>query len=577
MADCAPLDPTCAVQDFLSSTIGDALSKLGDAVLDAVGKAVASLGTVWVGVGTPDLTGGGGSSVAPGAHAGGTAGIETVLGYATWIAFGVCVLALIVAATRLAVSGPEQAHQHGQRIGMVLGAVILVSGASGVVLALMGPAASTGSPAVAFLQNSLWWYAAALAMLGVIVGGIRMVWAERAAPAKDLVGGLLTLVVVTGAGVTVTSLLTAAADSFSVWILNGALDCQLNTPGGTCFGGTILTLLSLTSSPATGGLGVVLTILLGVIAVLGALIQILLMVMRGGMLVLLTGFLPVAAAAALTDPNRQMLRKTIAWLIAFIAYKPAAAIVYATAFKLVGADVFGDDGLITVITGLTMMIMALIALPALMRLIVPAIGAMSAGAGMAPMALAGAAAVLPTGAAAAGKLSSGTDSQAGTPGGSGSSGGSGPSGSAGPGATGAGPAGGTGSSGTSGGGGTGPAGTGGGTGPGGTSGTSGSSGSSGGSGPSGATRSGSTGAAGSSGAVGATGAGSAGATGSAGASGAGAAGSGAATAAAAGPAAPAVGAAQVAQGAASAVTTAAGAAASATESSTSEGGPHGSQ
>ena len=554
--DCNGLDPTCLIDDFLASTIGDALSKLGDAVLDAVGKAVASLGTVWVGVGTPDLTGGGGSTVAPGAHAGGTAGIETVLGYAKWVAFGVCVLALIVAATRLAISWPGQAQQHGERIGIVLGAVILVSGASGIVLALMGPAASTGSPTVAFLQNSLWWYAAALAMLGVIVGGIRMVWAERAAPAKDLVQGLLTLVVVTGAGVTVVSLLTAAADAFSVWILNGALDCQLNTPGGTCFGGTIATLLALTSTPATGGLGVVLTILLGTIAVIGSLIQILLMVMRGGMLVLLTGFLPVAAAASLTDPNRQMLRKTIAWLLAFVCYKPAAAIVYATAFKLVGANVFGDDGLIAVITGLTMMVMALIALPALMRLIVPAIGAMSAGAGLAPMALAAAATALPTGAAAAGKLlHHGADSQSGQPGAAGSAGGAGPSGSAGPGATGTGPAGGTGSSGTSGsGGGTGGTGPAGGTGSGGSSGTSAAPG------PSGAS--------GTAGSAGATGAGSAGASGSSGAA-------GASGAAAAGPAAPAVAA---AQGAMKAVTTTAAVVASATESSASEGGgPGGSQ
>ena len=73
----------------------------------------------------------------------------------------------------------------------------------------------------------------------------------------------------------------------------------------------------------------------------------------------------------------------LGWLVAFILYKPAAAIVYAAAFQLAGTNVFQDDGtgFIAVLTGLILMVLALFAMPALMRFVTPLVGAMSAGAG----------------------------------------------------------------------------------------------------------------------------------------------------------------------------------------------------
>ena len=59
-----------------------------------------------------------------------------------------------------------------------------------------------------------------------------------------------------------------------------------------------------------------------------------LMFVRGGMLVLLVGTLPLIAAFSNTEMGLQWFRKATAWLIAFALYKPAAAIVYAVAFKL---------------------------------------------------------------------------------------------------------------------------------------------------------------------------------------------------------------------------------------------------
>src|SRR3954469_22405714 len=95
---------------------------------------------------------------------------------------------------------------------------------------------STPSDAVGFLQGSLWWYAAAAAVLAVIVGGMRIAWERRAQPAQDLLRGLLTMVVVTGAGLTTVSLLVGASDAFSSWLIDRSTD-------GTDFGGNITALL----------------------------------------------------------------------------------------------------------------------------------------------------------------------------------------------------------------------------------------------------------------------------------------------------------------------------------------------
>ena len=249
--DCGALDFTCKAKEWAGSAIGDAISNLADGVMEAFGHAIGALGTIWVRIGTPNLTGG--ATVVPAGEPPGTAGIDTVLGYATWIGFGIAVLGLIVAGVRLALSRSGQTQAAVERIGVVLIAVILISASVGIVTALLAPG-RTASPTVSFLQNSLWYYTLAVAVLGVIVAGARMAWEQRADPGKQLVQGLLTLVVVAGAGLSVVGLLTTAADAFSVWILNNSLDCNLAAGDGTCFGESMLTLLSLTSG-TTGGLG----------------------------------------------------------------------------------------------------------------------------------------------------------------------------------------------------------------------------------------------------------------------------------------------------------------------------------
>ena len=338
-------DPLCivgsGVQDAVGSVAGSAIEALAEAVEEAVAKAVTSLGTIWVKVGTPNLTTSNGGS--------------------------------------------------------------------------------TPSEAVGFIQGSLWWYMAAAAVLAVIVGGTRMAWEHKAEPGRELVKALLTLVVVAGAGLTAIALAVTAADAFSEWIINRSTE-------GTDFGQNMTLLLGV---GAVTGIGALLVILMGLLAIFASIIQIGLMVVRGGMLVILAGILPISASATNTEMGRAWFKKCIAWLIAFILYKPAAAIIYATAFQLAGSDVFGGGGegddLLKAITGLVLMVLALIALPALMRFVMPMVSSMASGGGGSAMA-AGAMMTMPTGAM---RMPKSSGAGAGAGGGSSSNGGSGPSGSSG--------------------------------------------------------------------------------------------------------------------------------------------------
>jgi hypothetical protein len=263
------------------------------------------------------------------------------------------------------------------------------------------PGGRTGSDPVQFLQGSLFFWTTALAVLSVLVGAGKMVIERRGAPLRDLGRSLATLVVVSGAGVAAVGLLTVAADEFSAWIIANSTD-------GTSFNENITAMLQLS---ATSPVGSIMIILLGLIAILASVVQIVLMIVRGGLLVVLTGIFPTAAAFTNTEAGKGWFQKCTAWLIAFILYKPAAAIVYATAFRLTGTKVFGNGGdgqdfgsaLLTTVTGLALMVVALFAMPALMRFVTPMVGAVAGGGGALAAGTVGAAASGAIGMGAAGR------------------------------------------------------------------------------------------------------------------------------------------------------------------------------
>jgi hypothetical protein len=392
---CEGFDPACwfgeGAEEVVSKASNDALQELTNRTLEGFGKAVASLGTMWVSVPTPVLTAGDGAAVSQ-TNQPGSEEFSTILGYMMWIGIAVAALSLIILGALITV---RMRRGDGIRslgsVGVVLGAVILMSSASGIVGAVLTVRPPDGSAsAVAFLQNSLWYYVGGLAVLSVIVAGIRMAWEQRAQPGKELLQSLITLVVVSGAGLTVIGLAVTASDAFSVWILEGATDCNVSDSGDSaCFGRNVAAIIALSPSSPVGLMPV---LILGVIALLMTFVQVAFMIVRGGLLVVLAGVLPLTASFTNTQMGRQWFGRIIGWTLAFILYKPAAAIIYAAAFQLVGSDAFADDGqgLWSIVTGMALMLIAVIALPAMLRFVAPMTSAV-AGGGSAGMAMAGAA------------------------------------------------------------------------------------------------------------------------------------------------------------------------------------------
>ncbi|WP_372447762.1 hypothetical protein [Pseudarthrobacter albicanus] len=258
----------------------------------------------------------------------------------------------------------------------------------------------TPSPVVGFVNSELGYWTLALAVLSVILGGTRMIWEQRGAPLKDLLRSLLTLTLVSGLGLAVISILVIAADAFSASIIDRATD-------GRGFA-SAMNILILTNQT---GVGVFILIILGLVGLIASLVQIVLMIVRGGMLVILAGILPTTAAFTNTEMGRQWFQKAVGWTIAFILYKPAAAIVYAVAFKLMGSST-GSNVLLGSITGFALMIVALLALPALMRFVTPMVGAVASGSGGGAGAMVGA---MATGAVSMGRSGSGRGNASPTP------------------------------------------------------------------------------------------------------------------------------------------------------------------
>lgn len=241
----------------------------------------------------------------------------------------------------------------------------------------------TDSPTVAFMHEKTLGLTLTILAFAIVVAGIRVAWEQRAKPLQDLLKALLTFVVVCGCGTAVVQLLIAWSDDFAVDVVTSAV-------GGESFSSAISGMFQ---QPAERGDGagtasVLMLLLFGQLAALASLFQIVLMLIRSAMLVLLGSTLPLAAAATNTEAGRAWFKKYCAWTLGFIAYKPAAALIYAAAIKLKDEQMLGPDnsGLMESLTALMMMALAILALPAVLRLAVPATAAVAGGsAGMGSM------------------------------------------------------------------------------------------------------------------------------------------------------------------------------------------------
>ncbi|MDR1513935.1 MAG: hypothetical protein LBS56_10755, partial [Propionibacteriaceae bacterium] len=370
-------------------------------VMEAVASALASIGTMWVNVPSPNLRAGDEAAdeaavkaaveAAESAAVGEPAGmseLRTILSYAQWIGYVLAAIALVGLGVRIAWKTRRgEGSGLAERASLIMGGTVLVGAATGLTSGFLADRPEGASSAIVFLQSALWQPALILVALSVIGGAVTMIWQQRADPGKQTLKGILEFILLSGAGVAAVQILLNMGDEFAPWIIDAALggDCggvSVRDPGGgSCFSENLLAWSTVTSKLSGPATPVVLIILLGLILLICSLIQICMMVIRGGMLIVLAGMLPIAAAGFGFEWGRGWLRRFLGWLGAAIAYKPAAAIIYAAGFKLAGTNPWGDDGIWQIVYGVAILLVALFALPALMKLFAPPTSAAAGGGG----------------------------------------------------------------------------------------------------------------------------------------------------------------------------------------------------
>jgi len=313
------------------------------------------------------------------------------------------------------------------------------------------------------ISDQIQWVVAYVAVGSIIYASIRMAIERKGQSGTTALKGIMRLILVAGGGSWVITRLAVVSDDYTAHLFaNATLNVLSNS---VCGGGAIESFLML---------------VLAFLLIIAAIVQLILLYVRLGVVILLLGTLPLAAVASMTDWGMSWWRKHIGWLVAWLLYKPAAALIMFSGVTMVNSGSQAPERFATGdapidfevatsnanmrIAGIAVLLLSAVALPALLKLVMPATAALGSGGAGATGAIAGAAA---TGAMSIGAAGLSAAGQAAKPGGarggpSGASLGSGGGGSGGGGSSGGGSGGGGSSGGGSSSGGGGSTGSGGG-------------------------------------------------------------------------------------------------------------------
>lgn len=243
--------------------------------------------------------------------------------------------------------------------------------------------------------GDLTWYTAAFAILGLLFALGKMVLSQDF---KTLIGGvqpIVNLIIVTACYATGIGLLLTAGDELATWLLDRAAYASNGE-------GDISALAVVTVNGGTLGAGG--WLIFGLIELIGSIMNFGFMLFRNIILPVLMVFLPTLAAASGTEAGKQAFAKANGYLIAFICFKPVAAVIYALGLWFMNTPAISGFGtgngkvedlaaaVVNVCTGIGIMILAALALPALIKFLVP-VAARGAGGFSGGGALAGAATV----------------------------------------------------------------------------------------------------------------------------------------------------------------------------------------
>ena len=208
------------------------------------------------------------------------------------------------------------------------------------------------------------WLVIALAVASLLFASARMALERRAQPGTMAVKGILRMILVAGAATYVINALAALTDRYTTHLYESGVKEQLK----------------LIAQCGTDSLTAFLLIIVGLLLIIAGIIHIILLYIRLGVMVILSGTLPLAAAASMTEWGSSWWRKHIAWMVAWLVFKPATGLVlYAGAAMITSS---GADSTQQKIAGCGVLLLSAVALPALLRLVVPAAAALGASDGM---------------------------------------------------------------------------------------------------------------------------------------------------------------------------------------------------
>lgn len=260
------------------------------------------------------------------------------------------------------------------------------------------PSPTVTSSAVTTIQENLSWYTFAFALIGIFIALGRMVFTQQFSTGMSAVKMIINLIIVTAVYATAFTALITASDAFAPWIVEKA------TGQGLDLSGMLNVELIMTAGIGPG-------LLMGILAFLGSLANVIFMLLRAVMIAILFAFLPTLAASSASETGNQAFKKAQGYLLAFVLFKPIAGVIYALGFlTITNPPTFSNldeagKSLFSTAVGVMTLLVASLALPALIKFIVPVAangtsGAFS-GAGMVAAGVAAGGAVVALGAAAA--------------------------------------------------------------------------------------------------------------------------------------------------------------------------------
>jgi len=228
-------------------------------------------------------------------------------------------------------------------------------------------AEADGEPSMAvpgMISDQIEWLIVYLAVGSILFAAAKMAMDRRAEAGKVALRGFLRVILVAGAGSWIAIKAAAISDDYTRHLFStSALNIIKSVP---CI-------------DDGSGMEAFLLLVLAFLLLISAIVHVLLLYVRLGVMILLLGTLPLAAAASMTSWGAGWWRKHIGWTVAWLLYKPAVGLIMYAGSQMIAQGNNFENGIHSRIAGVGVLLLSAIALPALLKLVVPATAALGTG------------------------------------------------------------------------------------------------------------------------------------------------------------------------------------------------------